>query len=128
MRGSPMKPSRWVVLLLCACGPADPRPVVRQYALNLRANYQDVVSGAEALQAAVDALVAAPSQETHEAAKRAWLQLRPVYGESEVARFYGGPIDASEGRINAWPIDEAFIDYTRDNPTAGIINRPQDVP
>src|SRR5207245_704435 len=105
MRGSQMKPNLWVVLLLCACGPADPRPVVRQYALDLRANYQDVVSGAEALQAAVDAFVAAPSPMTQEAAKRAWLELRPLYGESEAARFYGGPIDASEGRINAWPID-----------------------
>jgi putative iron-regulated protein len=30
--------------------------------------------------------------------------------------------------INAWPIDESFIDYTVDNPNSGMINNPADFP
>src|SRR5690606_19649365 len=37
-----------------------------------------------------------------------------------------GPIDNAddgpEGMINAWPLDEAYIDYVEDDPSAGVIN------
>ena len=39
-------------------------------------------------------------------------------------RFYDGPIDAVEGLINSWPIDENLIDYVDGEPDAGIINQP----
>jgi hypothetical protein len=46
---------------------------------------------------------------------------RDVYGQTEVYRFYGGPIDVEpgglEGQINAWPMDEAYIDYVEGDPT-----------
>jgi putative iron-regulated protein len=49
-----------------------------------------------------------------------------------VFRFYGGPIDneedGPEGLINAWPMDESYIDYVDGNPTAGIINMPGEYP
>jgi putative iron-regulated protein len=47
--------------------------------------------------------------------------------QTEVYRFYGGPIDdedGPEGLLNAWPLDENYIDYVEDDPTAGIINDP----
>ena len=96
------------------------------------ASYDDVVTTATALQSAVDVFVAAPSEETLASAKQAWLDGRVAYGPTEVFRFYDGPIDdpedGPEGRINAWPLDEAYLDYVVDDPTAGIINDVAGVP
>ena len=118
------------VVVLAGCGGhSDPiATVVRQYAVNLDANYKDVIAQLEALQAAVDAFVAEPSADAQLAAQQAWLAARPAYGECEYSRFYGGPIDEAQGGMNEWPIDENFIDYTADNPTGGIINDPQRLP
>lgn len=102
--------------------------VVANYAAVLDANYNDAIAGAEALHDAIDAFVAAPSQATLDAAKAAWIAARPAYQQSEFARFYNGPIDdpdtGPEGRINAWPLDENYIDYVDGVPTSGIINDP----
>ena len=46
-------------------------------------------------------------------------------------RFYGGPIDdenGPEGLINAWPLDESYVDYVEGAPEAGIINNQADYP
>ena len=63
------------------------------------------------------------------AAKDAWLDSREPYLQTEVYRFYDGPIDALpdevEGLLNAWPMDENYIDYVDgDLPGAfsGIVN------
>ena len=49
------------------------------------------------------------------------------YGQTEVYRFYDGPIDnpedGPEGALNAWPMDEVYVDYVEDDPMAGIINQ-----
>lgn len=109
--------------LLVGCGSDDDRSaVVRQYAINLHENYVDVSTKLEALQVAVDAFVASPSAQGLVAAQQAWLDARPAYGEAEISRFYAGPLDEAQGRMNEWPIDENFIDYTFGNPNAGIIN------
>lgn len=76
------------------------------------------------LQAAVDALLADPSEATLDAARAAWVAARPSYLATESYRFYDGPIEAVEGRMNSWPMNEATIDYTRDDPKSGIINDP----
>jgi putative iron-regulated protein len=72
--------------------------------------------------------VLAPSAVALARARRAWLDAREPYGRSEVFRFYGGPIDAPdtglEGQLNAWPVEEQFIDYVEGRPAAGIINAP----
>ena len=52
---------------------ADPADVVGTYADIAAAGYADSLSTARALQAAVDALIAAPSDETLKAARDAWL-------------------------------------------------------
>src|SRR3546814_2796430 len=66
------------------------------------------------------------------AAKQAWLDGRDLYGPTEAFRFYDGPIDTPdggpEGQINAWPLDEAYIDYVEGDETAGIINDTAGVP
>ena len=58
-------------------------------------------------------------------ARKAWLAAREPYGQTEAFRFYGGPIDDAkgpEGRINAWPLDEAYIDSVKGKAGSGIIN------
>jgi putative iron-regulated protein len=106
--------------------------VATTYADVVFAAYSDVTTAAEALRDAVDAFVAAPSEEGLAAAKQAWLDGRLLYGPTEAFRFYDGPIDnpedGPEGQINAWPLDEAYIDYVEGDPTAGIVNDVEGVP
>jgi putative iron-regulated protein len=110
----------------------DPKPTIANYAKLVLANYEDALTGAQAIQEAVDAFVDAPSESSLERAKKAWKDARPTYIQTEVFRFYGGPIDdektGPEGRINGWPLDEFYIDYVEGEPEAGIINRPEEFP
>src|SRR5438552_672692 len=105
------------VLVLCAaaCGPGLEADVVHRYAVNLDSNYKDVAAHLQDLRMAVDSFVQSPTAAGLLAAQQAWLAARPGYGECEVSRFYGGPIDQAQGRMNEWPIDENFIDYTSGN-------------
>jgi putative iron-regulated protein len=102
------------------------------YADQAFAAYTDVTAAAEDLNAALTAFVEAPSDATLEAAKQSWLDGRVLYGPTEAYRFYDGPIDnpddGPEGQINAWPLDEAYIDYVDGDATAGIINDAAGVP
>ncbi|WP_106395033.1 imelysin family protein [Enhygromyxa salina] len=101
-------------------------PVAETYAQIVAASYTDSRTAAEALELALDALVADPSEATLEAARQAWLDAREPYGQTEVYRFYDGPIDnpddGPEGQLNAWPMDEAYVDYVDGAPDSGIIN------
>lgn len=104
---------------------------VSTYADLVYASYADSYDLAVELQAALEAFVAEPSEETLQAAKDAWLAAREPYGQTEAYRFYGGPIDDAdgpEGLINAWPLDEAYVDYVEGDETAGIINDPETYP
>lgn len=99
--------------------------VASDYATIAHASYGDALRTAEALRTAVDAFTEAPSAEKLEAAKKAWLTARDAYGRTEVFRFFKGPADGDDGpeaRLNAWPIDEQYVDGTKDTPTSGIIN------
>ncbi|MEM7393019.1 MAG: imelysin family protein, partial [Verrucomicrobiota bacterium] len=90
------------------------KKVVDHYAVVVHAAYSDALSSAEDLDRAIKAFTGNPEEKTLKAAKKAWLKARRIYGPSEVFRFYGGPIDdddGPEGLINAWPLDEAYIDY-----------------
>ncbi|MCS6899604.1 MAG: imelysin family protein [Myxococcales bacterium] len=128
------------------CGEEDPAPppetkafpwaeaqqAITTYKAIAYGVYGESVAGAKKLQSAVDAFVAAPDEAKLAAAKQAWIDARIPYNQNDVFRFYGGPIDheetGPEGAINAWPLDENFIDYTRDEPNAGIINHPEKFP
>jgi putative iron-regulated protein len=123
-------------LVLTACSADDDAPslsddgppVVARYADQVHFAYEQAVAGALDVQSAVDAFVATPTADTHAAAKDAWLAARDPYGVTEAFRFYDGPIDNAvdglEGQINAWPMDEVYIDYVEGMPDAGIINDP----
>ena len=75
------------------------------------AGYSDALAGAKALDTAVDALIAAPSDNTMKAARDAWRAARPAYQQTEAFRFGNPIVDDWEGRVNAWPLDEGLIDY-----------------
>ena len=85
--------------------------VATHYADLAHAVYQDALTSAEALDKAVDALLADPAEATLQAARQAWLQARVPYQQSEVFRFGNAVVDDWEGQLNAWPLDEGLIDY-----------------
>lgn len=105
--------------------PATPASVAAHYAVLVHANYEDVLTTAVTMQNAIKAFTAAPSVDTLSAARKAWLTAREYYGQTEAFRFYGGPIDndnGPEGRINAWPMDESYVDSVDGKRTAGLVN------
>lgn len=89
--------------------------VVKNYADIAHAVYADSLATAGKLQETVDALIAAPSEETLEAAKQAWIDARAPYQQSEAFRFGNAIVDDWEGKVNAWPLDEGLIDYVDAN-------------
>lgn len=99
--------------------------VAAQYATLVHANYEDTLAAARTMQAAIQAFTAKPSGEALAEARKQWLAAREFYGQTEAFRFYGGPIDndnGPEGRINAWPMDESFVDSVEGKPNAGLVN------
>lgn len=121
-----------IAFTLYGCKPKNEEPstelkraAISNYAAIVYASYSDALTKAQALKTAVDTFVTAPSQANLDAAKQAWLNARNPYGQTEVYRFSDGPIDNAtgpEGLLNAWPMDEAFVDYVQGNATSGIIN------
>ena len=133
-----------LIALLTACGGSDPddsgldsgtsgftwpentADAVSNYATIVEASYGDSVSTATALDTALEALVATPTEATLTSARTAWLDSRVPYLQTEVYRFYDGPIDNAEdgpeGLLNAWPLDENYIDYVVGDESAGVIN------
>ena len=101
------------------------KEALETYADIVFASYEDSLTLAVELQTAINTFVESPSEETHQAAQAAWLASNEPYGQTEAYRFYGGPIDdedGPEGLLNAWPLDEAYVDYVDGNETAGIIS------
>src|SRR5688500_13052663 len=99
----------------CAREPADDprRPIVANYADIVLATSEDCLATLKSLDAAVDALIANPSEATLATARERWKAARIPYSRSEAFRFYAGPIDREggpEGQINGWPLDENHID------------------
>ena len=135
-----------LLFLLTVCGTetqaptAMPGPSVDSVKRDVVANYADGVyslyikslTSATDMDRAIDLFISDPTASSLEAAKRAWLDARDDYGPTEAFRFYGGPIDneenGPEGLLNAWPMDESYVDYVEGNANAGIINNPAEFP
>ena len=99
--------------------------VAAHYAALVHANYADTLNAAKAMQTAVQVFADRPSADTLATARKTWLAAREFYGQTEAFRFYGGPIDDDdnlEGRLNAWPMDESYVDSVADNASAGLVN------
>lgn len=123
-----------VGLIAAGCGSSgdDDSPsaedAIATYARGVRASYEASLATARVMDTAIDAFLASPSGETLNTAKQTWLAAREDYGPTEAFRFYDGPIEEVEGLLNAWPLDEAYIDYVEGAPDAGIINDPGTYP
>jgi putative iron-regulated protein len=103
----------------------DRSEVVSTYSSMVFAGYQDAMIDAQNLEQAINTFVADPTESNFEMTKEMWLVSRESYGPTEAFRFANGPIDAEdgpEGLLNAWPLDEVYVDYVEDAPNAGIIN------
>lgn len=100
--------------------------VTTTYSDIVLANYKAALADAKSLQTALENFTKAPSEELFTSAKGVWLTSRESYGATEAYRFYDGPIDNTEtgpeGQLNAWPLDEAYIDYTYNMQTHSMVN------
>lgn len=107
------------------------KEVVLNYANIVHASYVDSLNLAKNMQEKINNFLEAPSQKGLDEAKQSWVDSRFPYLQTEVYRFYGGPIDdedGPEGLLNAWPMDESYVDYVKGSPKSGIINNPADYP
>ncbi len=102
----------------------DAGPQIDSYVALVHATYAKAAADADALRGAIRALLDQPGPDTLAAARHAWINARVAYLQTETFRFYDGPIEEIEGRINAWPMNEAFVDYVEGAPDAGIVNDP----
>ena len=100
--------------------------LIISYANMAHAAYKDSLETAKALQTAVETYVATPTQANLDAAKAAYKAARQPYSQTEIFRFDEGfvtanderaigSVDGWEGQVNAWPLDEALIDYVSDS-------------
>ncbi len=115
-------------------GKKESSPVLQTYADIALVNYTDALNDARIMQATISGFTKNPTEKSMQNAKASWLNARESYGQTEIFRLSNGPIDAEEGwqtvygapegQLNAWPLDEAMIDYTIDasgNKTSGNI-------
>lgn len=119
-------PLAWTLAVLAQSDAVDlPKRVVQRHAAHCHELHRDCAERAAALQQVVKRLVEHPDEPTLQAARGAWITARSVYGQLEALRFSGGPIDAVEVHLNAWPVDEAYIDHVVGHADAGIVNDRQ---
>jgi uncharacterized iron-regulated protein len=96
----------------------------------LKTNFETIYpnmahADAVTLKASLTSLLSSASTGNLSATKAAWLASREFYGQTEAYRLANGPIDDTDGpevALNAWPLDESYIDYVEGNTAAGIIN------
>ncbi len=100
-----------VLTLTAPAFAANKADVVTNYADIAAAKYEDSLTTAKTLQAAVNTLIKNPSAEALHNAQGAWLASRVPYQQTEVYRFGNAAVDDWEGKVNAWPLDEGLIDY-----------------
>jgi len=104
-----------VVLLASFGAQADvtQQSVIRGYAETAYKLYSQSVEGARQVQLDIDTFLTQPTEENLARARASWIEARKIYSQTEIYRFYGSPIDnetGPEGLINAWPLDEIYID------------------
>ncbi|WP_020409910.1 imelysin family protein [Hahella ganghwensis] len=119
-----------------------PATVAEHYANLAYAEYSDSLTSAKHLQTRIETFLNNPTPQNLKAAKTVYRQARVPYQQSEAFRFDlenghvtpgldadGGPasIDDWEGQVNAWPLDEALIDYVDASSYQGEYNAPANI-
>ncbi len=97
----------------------------------VHAAYADALGGVQYLHDKLTQFVASPDAAGLEACRKAWTKARQPYLATEAFRFYGGPIDDEQGReglINAWPVDESWLEKGEGSETKGIIEDSENYP
>ncbi len=94
-----------------AASSATPAAVLENYRSLAELEFSDALAQAKALNTAIDAFLADPTEKTLASAKTAWFASRVPYQQTEVYRFGNAYVDEWEGKVNAWPLDEGLIDY-----------------
>jgi len=127
-------------ILFASCSDNDPitdtqtvskTEITENYAKIVYQTYLDSHTKAVELKDVLTTFTATPNEANFALAKNAWLAAREKYGQSEAFRFASGPIDDAdgpEGLINAWPLDENYIDYVDGASSSGIINNTETYP
>jgi putative iron-regulated protein len=108
----------------------DAKPQLAAYAQLAAESYAQAAAESERLKRAVDEFLKTPSDTALNEARAIWVNARPAWLRTLAFRFAQGPVDATDAknsasparRIDAWPIDDAAIDYVEANPTAGLVN------
>ena len=109
----------------------ESKDILKKYANHVFYSYSQTLSLTKVMSQDIDNFLFNPSQVTLNQARHSWTQARKAYGETEIFRFYAGPIDDDrglEGLINAWPLDENYIDFVKGAPNSGIINNSTEYP
>jgi len=108
------------------------KSVVSAYAAHVHAEYEASRALAGRMRAAIRAFCAEPTEEGLARARETWVVARETYGRTEVFRFGDGPIDTTRGGIetfiNAWPVDESYIDSVDASEASGIVGNPERYP
>jgi putative iron-regulated protein len=98
---------------------------IRFYVEGALARSREAVDASQLLVKAVKALCESPSESTLRDARLVWCAARKSYGRTEVYRFGDGPIDRRrdgvETFVNAWPVDENYIEPADPQAATGII-------
>ncbi len=98
---------------------------VQKYAEIVSAEYAATLRAAESMRAAIRAFCDAPTDAGLGRARESWIAARDAYGRTEAFRFGNGPIDTRRGGVetfvNAWPVDEAYIEPADREARTGII-------
>ena len=115
----------------CSLANVSVQSVIKDYSELVFTTYSEAYAKGVILQNDINSFLENPSLIGLELARESWKSARAPYGQSEAFRFYKGPIDndnGPEGLLNAWPLDEVYIDYVVGAPNAGIINNPTEYP
>lgn len=104
-------------------------PTQRQFIENTVAiaskNYSDAYQTALTLEQTIQQFLDHPGEALYAEMKKQWRAAHDVYSQTEVFRFQNGPIDDEVGPepfINAWPLDESYIEYDSNYNQVGILN------
>ena len=106
------------------------RAVVRHYSGTVHAVYSDCLTMSITLRGAIRDFLMAPSEDTLANARKVWIKARQTYLQSEVFRYYAGPVDDADGPeplLNSWPLDELYLD-AGEGGDGGIIGNEKSYP